>query len=100
MVFVGRTFQKMNRIEIFFAANSGDLSHEDMENMRADVSNAIAGNAIQVDHCPEHLRSEFRRMVVESVYQNRVSGQTFNSNDEIMPISGKSDPRRSNNSRL
>jgi len=87
-------------IETFFEANSMEIEPEARAKMREAACKAISGATLNVHHCPDHLRDNFRRVVTEATYKARVAGEKVNPKAEVMPAGGKPDSRMSRECRL
>lgn len=68
-------------VETFLTVNQQEITKPYRDKLRKSAEKAIHNDEapICLSHCPAHLRDAFRRIVIESAYQERVKGEIFMS---------------------
>ena len=67
----------MELIENFLTNNSKDIPKSDRPQILKAAEKSLSSGILSFSHIPEHLRGQYRRILIEQSYRNRVKGQRF-----------------------
>lgn len=76
----------MELIENFLTNNLKDIPQSDLPQILKAAEKSIVSGTLSFSHIPEHLRGQYRQILIEQSYRNRVKGQRFTIQKGAMMI--------------
>ena len=76
----------MELIENFLTNNSKDIPASDRPQILKAAEKSVTSGTLSFSHIPEHLRGQYRQILIEQSYRNRVKGQRFTIQKGAMMI--------------